>query len=143
VIISAQMTEDAARVIARRVYGQDGPDDQDRAVARLVLLDIAPAVAGAERRRIASHIDPRKLELIAAWFELEHRASRGAAPWKPWTVPDASPGPEDAGSPERQHEVSRELRQWAALLRGGEPGPETVAEMLAGASEAIEAVPAQ
>lgn len=138
-IISSRLLKDAARVIARRVYGQDEADDQDREIARLVLLDVAPVIADAERERIASHIDPRKLELIAAWFELEDRpVPPRATPWRPWVVPEAAPGPEHPVPP---NEVSRELRQWAALLRGGETPPEMVSGVLIDVAEAVEAVP--
>lgn len=109
-----------ARVIAQRVYGQEEPDDQDRAMAARLVLAVTPVVQESERERIRTLIDPRRLELIAAFLDQidEERGSTG------------------------DREVQRDLRLWAMILRDGLPGPQSVTEVLIEGAVAIGLEPA-
>lgn len=78
--------------------------DRWRSVSRIALDAAAPLIADAERARIAQVIDPAKLELLADWFDADD-ALKGADP--SWPSP-----------PRTNDEVQRDLRRWAALLRG-------------------------
>jgi hypothetical protein len=110
VIIGRDAISVTARAIAAR-EGRDAPGGRDLGLAGAAVLAMAPVITRQERERIAGLIDPRKLELLAAWMDLRH------------------PGDSD--------EVQRDLRQWAAVLRGGAPGPRSDADMLTGAAMAM------
>jgi hypothetical protein len=119
--IDDELIEATALVVARKVYGQLEADAQDREVARRILSEVAWKIAKAERKRIAALIDPRKLELLATYLD----------------VRDDEAGP----SVTRQsREVQRDLRQWAGVLRGQDPAPASVTEVLIEAAAAIGAV---
>lgn len=114
-IVSQAAADAAACYVARSIYGQDAPDAEDMEHGRRLVFAIAPCILEAERARLRTLIDPRKLELIAA--ALDQR-----------------------GFPGESAEVQADLRLWALVLRGGEPGPSSVAGMLIDAAEAIGAV---
>lgn len=112
-IIGSDAISATARALAR-LRGAQAPGACDLERANTAVLAMAPVITRQERERIAGLIDPRKLELLASWMDLRH------------------PGDSD--------EVQRDLRQWAAVLRGGEPGPASAADVLIGAVFAAGAV---
>jgi hypothetical protein len=113
VIIGSDAISVTARALAR-LNGRQAPNALDLERANAAVLAMAPVIIAQERERIAGLIDPRKLELLASWMDLRH--------------------------PECSDEVQRDLRQWAAVLRGGEPGPASVADVLLDAVFATGAV---
>lgn len=111
-IVPDAAVEAAARYVSRSVYGQpDGPDDEDWRHGRELVLRVAGHIAAAERKRIASIINPRKLDALA------HSTESG------YKIPPA--------------EFARDLRLWARVLRDDTPGPSSLSDMLTDAAEAI------
>lgn len=112
-IIGSDAISVTARALAR-LRGRQAPDARDLERANTAVLAMAPVIIRQERERIAGLIDPRKLGLLASWMDLRH------------------PGDSD--------EIQRDLRQWAAVLRGGDPGPRGAPGVLMGAALAAGAL---
>jgi hypothetical protein len=107
--------ESAVEAVALVLADVEGDSQTCRALARDVIAAAVPHIRASERARIAELIEPGRLELLAAWFDA-HDAALGGG---------------------HGHEVQRDLRLWAAILRGGEPGPASVSEVLLGATQSL------
>lgn len=109
------ISEAAIKDVAIALGDPHGADPVYLAKAADVFHAAVPHIRRAERERLREIIDPRKLELLATWFD-QYDATVGVRSSNP--------------------EVQRDLRLWASILRS-EPTPEGISEVLLQVAEAL------